>query len=202
VGSVSAGGPQRGARTISPHGLQWDSSIRIVRDNLGYLDIILVPIAALVEPKRPIRDLGREAGNPRVLLSDLDRRRTSKEVKVENSANGIVFQGGFVALIAELDVHAVGVQEEHAVCTSGAVFKIDWVHAVQVCTRWDAIGVPRPHSTGSILGRKAEGLCVFAQTIDVGIERKRRFDAKVLRLEDDRESGSVEEHLVARLAHD
>ena len=43
---------------------------------------------------------------------------------------------------------------------------------------------------------------MFPQAIDVSIEWKRCLNTKVLWLEDDRESGGVEEHLVVRLADD
>jgi len=87
-------------------------------------------------------------------------------------------------------------------CAGGAVLKVDWMHAIEICTCWHAVRVPGPHGTGSVFGRQAEGVCVFPETIDVGIERKGCFDTKVLRLEDDRESSGVEEYLVARLADD
>ena len=87
-------------------------------------------------------------------------------------------------------------------CASGAVLKVDWVDAIEICACWDAIRVPGPHCPGSVMGREAEGVGVFPQTIDVGIEWKRGFNTKVLRLEDDRESSSVEEDLVGRLADD
>ena len=87
-------------------------------------------------------------------------------------------------------------------CASGAVLKVNWMDAIEVCACRHAIRVPGPHCTGSVLGRQAEGIRVLPQTVNVGIERKRRFNTKVLRLEDDRESSSVEEYLVARLADD
>lgn len=103
-----------------------------------------------METERPVRHHGGETDDVRVLLGDLDRVGAGKEVEVENAANDIVLQTVLVTFVAELDVHSIGVQEEHTVGARVAVLKVDGVVPVQIRVLGDAIGVARPQRAGSI----------------------------------------------------
>ena len=50
-----------------------DACKGIISDDLGNIEIICVSVTALVESKGPVRHLGRQAGNLRILLGDIGR---------------------------------------------------------------------------------------------------------------------------------
>jgi hypothetical protein len=62
-------------------------------------------------------------------------RRRRAEVKVHDAAKGVVFEvlPGLPVLV-DLDVHPAEIEEEDAVGAIIAVFEVDQVVAVQVCT--------------------------------------------------------------------
>jgi hypothetical protein len=76
---------------------------------LSNIEVIFVSITALVKTKTPVGDLSGSSNQTGVLLGDLKRTRSSDEVKVEDSTNGVIFETVAVGFGSEFDVHAVRV---------------------------------------------------------------------------------------------
>ena len=87
-----------------------------------------------MQPKAPIRHLRRRAHHLRILPRHGRRVRLTarEEVKVEHPADDIVLQRRRAVGVVELDVHAVGVEEEDAVCAGWAMLLVDGVRTVEV----------------------------------------------------------------------
>jgi hypothetical protein len=92
-----------------------------------------------MKSERPVTYHCRQAHDSSNLLRDVYRRRPCKEVEVKDSSQGIILEI-LAGCVVDLDVHAVGVEEEHTV---GAIFspmvEIDGVIAVQIGSSWNAI---------------------------------------------------------------
>lgn len=117
--------------TVCPHSLQRDASLGVVGNNSGHVVDILVSVSALVEAKSPVRAHQWVLSDLRVLNGDVARRRSSNEVKVKDTANDVVLKVLATSVI-DVDVHAIGVQEEDTVGGISSVVEVDRVSTVQV----------------------------------------------------------------------
>ena len=139
-----------------------------------------------MESKGPIGDLGGSADDFCVLARHLHgiRSAASKEIEVDNSSDGIVFEGCSGSGLVDLHIHAIGIEEEHAVRTGGTMLDVDGVASVQVGVIGDTVSIPGPESAGIVVGRQTETVGVFAEAIEVRTLGEVCLYADVLRLED------------------
>ena len=125
-----------------------------------------------MQTKRPIWNLSWSPGNLRILPRNLRRvgLASSQKVKIEYTANDVIFQRSTITILANLDVHAGRAEEKDCVrAAGGTVLEIDGVAAVQVCALRNTIRVARPQRTCRIHHIKPEGLRVLAEAVDVRI---------------------------------
>lgn len=76
---------------------------------------------------------------------------------------------------------------------AAAVVEVHRVVAVQVGVFGRTVRIARPQRAGVILGGQAERTGVLSQAVDVGRVRQLGTEAQILRLEDQRMAGGVEE---------
>lgn len=105
---------------------------RVIRHDLGNLPHIPISILALVRAKAPIWHHGGKTRKSRVLDSDFLGRRTSKEVEIYNTSQGVVFE--ILALgIIDLDIHTLRASKEDTVgAVLSPVVEIDRVRTIKV----------------------------------------------------------------------
>ena len=66
-----------------------------------------------MESQSSIGNGHRQTSNFSVLLGNFNWRRSSQEVEIENTTNGVVFQVLLaVGILVNEDIHTVGVEEE------------------------------------------------------------------------------------------
>jgi hypothetical protein len=113
---------------------------------------ITVTVLALVGTKTPVRHHGRKAGKSGVLGCDFLWSRTSKEVEIKNTTQGVVLEVLTLGVV-DLDVHALGAgQEDTMGSVLTAVIEVNWVSSVKVGPFWGAVGISVPESTGVVGG--------------------------------------------------
>ena len=152
-----------------------------------------------METKGPIRHLGRSPDDLRVLPRNLGRvgLATGQKIKVKHATDDVILKRSTGVVTTNLDIHTRRTKQEDGVraTTIGTMFKVHRVAAIQICTLGDAISIAPPHRARRVNHVQAEGLRVFAETIDVGPTGKRGLDAEELRLEDYGVALGREEHL-------
>lgn len=115
---------------VSPHSLERDICCAVVRNDFSDLIDVSISVFALVESKTPVRCHQRQLSDFRVLNSNVLGRWASHEVEVQNTTNDVVFQS-LAALVVDVDIHAIGVQEEDTVCSlCSAMIEVDWMSTV------------------------------------------------------------------------
>ena len=125
----------------------------------------LVTEATLMKTERPVWHLSRKSDDVCVLTGNLRRvaLAAGEEVEVEHATNDVVLERRARTLsVVDLDVHTVGVSEEHAMCASRTVLEVDRVVPVQVRALRDAIRVARPKGARVVVPRETERVCVLA----------------------------------------
>lgn len=136
-------------------------------------ELTFVSEPALVQSKGPIGNLRGGADDFGILARHLYRIRSaaSQEIEVDNSSNEIVFEGCSrgVGSLVDLYIHAIGIEQEHAVRAGGTVLEVDGVVSIQIGSVGDTVSIPGPHGAGIVFGRQTETVGVFAETIEVGI---------------------------------
>lgn len=202
---------------VCPHGLQGNVSMAVVVDNLGNIINIAISVAAIMElpsesqpvnkkprlirqtyTKGPVGLHRRQTHNFRVLLSHILGCRASQEIEIQNTSNGVVLQvlASIISLI-NLDIHAVGVQEEDAVCTIvTTVVHVDRVITIQIRILWDTVGIAAPESARVVLVRQTQRISVLTQAVQVWVLWQPGPQSKVLVLKDQGGFRGIEEHLV------
>ena len=181
---------------VGPHGLERDTGLAVVVDNLSHLEGIAVTIAAVVKAETPVGHHGRESGDLGVLLSNLNGAGTGHEVEVEDTTESVVLKILLTpTILVDDDVHTVGVEEEDAVAARLAVLVVDGVVAVQVGAIGSGERVLRPHCADVVGCVEPEVVRVLAETVQVGIVGKLGAQTQVLVLEDQRRRRSVEQDL-------
>lgn len=163
--------------------------------------LTFVTVTALVETEAPVGHLSGGTNNLSILFGNIDGRWAGEEVKVEDTANDVVFEGALALLIAQFDIHAIRIKEEDAVGAGGAVLEVDGVVSVKVRTNGNTIRITRPHGAGDTMG-ETEWLSVFAETVNVGVGWEGGLETKILRLEDERVGSRIEKHFIGLLADD
>ena len=85
-----------------------------------------------------------------------------------------------------------------------SVLKVDRVAAVEVSARGDTKGITSPEGTGvvSLSDGQTELVVVVAETVDVGILRKRSTETNVLLLKDEGRASGVKQDLLVLLTDD
>lgn len=185
---------------VSPHGLEGDAGLGVVVDDLGDLKGILVAVATVVVTQTPVGLHGGRTGDGAVLLDGFDGGAAREEVEVEHAAEGVVLEVlGSLGVLVDHDVHAVGVEEEDGMGAGSAVVQVEWVRAVQVGVVGDAEAVLVPEGADVLVRLEVEGVGVLAETVQVGVGGELGAQAQVLRLEDQRGCGGVEEDFVGAL---
>ena len=165
----------------------------------------LVAKAALMETQGPVRNFCRQTNNFGILLGETGRvcLASGKEVEVEDTANNIVFESRSArGLVGQLDVHAVGVEQQNTMGARGPMFEIDRVISVEIRARRNAIGVSRPKGQRKVVRWQMEWVGVLAKAVDVRILRQLCLDTQVLRLEDEWMRRGVEKHFFCRTSVD
>ncbi len=84
----------------------------------------------------PVRHGSRTAYKVGKLIHNSRRRRTTKEVKIQNTTDDSIHQ----TLVSVLHIHAIAVEEQHPVCKSTT----SHVHVKWVCTVQGNVNVPAP----------------------------------------------------------
>ena len=150
--------------------------------------------------ERPVRHGGRAADELGVLVDDVERRGSGKEVEVEHAADDLVGEVG----AAVLDVHAVAVEQEHAMrgaAAGGGVahVEVERVGAVEVDVHGAGRDVGVPEREGVVALQPERALGVLAQPVQrrrPDVRRQRRGQLQVPVLEHQRRGG-VEEDVAA-----
>lgn len=97
-----------------------------------------------MESKTPVRLHDRLSDNLGVLHSHILGRWPSDEVEIKNTAKGIVLEELAVGVV-DLDVHAVGAEEEDTVgARRAAVVEVDGVVSIQVRSTGDTVCITVP----------------------------------------------------------
>ena len=177
------------------------STHRVRRRYLKARGHTVVSEATLVETQGPVRNLCRQPNNFGVLLGKSCRvcLASGEEVEVENATNDIILQRRSArGVIGQLDVHAVGVEQQNAMGACGPMLVVDWVVSVEIGARRNAIGVSRPKSQRKVVRWEMERIGVLAKAIDMCIIWQLCLDTKILRLEDEGMRRGVEEYFFRR----
>lgn len=153
--------------------------------------------------KTPIRDHGGSANQGSVLLGDLNRSGSGKEVKVQNSSCTQVFQvvpARFI--LVQPNIHAVRRHEQNTVGPTSTLLKVDRVSPIQVLAMGNCAGISRPEGSGVVFGNEPEWICVLAESIQIGLRRQPGLDSQKLSLEDKTGARGVEQDFSSALSHD
>lgn len=148
-------------------------------------------------PKSPITLHGRKANDFSILSTGLLGRRPGQEVEVENATNDVILEVllaivGFV----ELDIHAIGVQQEDGMRTRlAAVVVVHRMGPVQVAVRRNSVRIASPQGTGVVRGFQTHGISVLSETVEIRVLRKPGTEIQILGLENQVRTSSVEQHL-------
>ena len=138
---------------IDPFRLEGDACDAVVGHYLGQLEDVAVSVPAVMKPKAPVRHHGWEPGDLGVLSRYLDRARPSNKVQVKHATEGVVLQVlAGLPLLVDLDIHAIGVEEEDAVSAALAVLEVHRVVAVQVGVLGDTVCILAPQGS-DVAGR-------------------------------------------------
>ena len=111
------------------------SLVRTDQDECDETALTVIAKATLVKPKGPVRHFSRQPNNLGILTCDLGRitLAASEEIKVQHPANDIILERRSPrARVGNLNIHTVGVEEEHAVGACCAVFKVNRVISIEV----------------------------------------------------------------------
>ena len=104
-------------------------------NHFSNLKSILISISAVVVTKTPVRHHGGQTRDFGILLRDSYWSRSSNEIEVQDTSEGVVLQVLVLAVgVVNLDIHAIGVEEEYAMAAGGPVLVVDGVVSVQVST--------------------------------------------------------------------
>lgn len=141
----------------------------------------VVSESALMKSERPVRHFGRCPNDLSVLACNLCRIRlaTSKKIEVKDTADDVVLQSCLIRVI-DFDVHPVRIEQEDTMGSCRAVLEVYWVVSIQICSGRYPISVARPESSGVVMSRQTECICVFTQTIDIGVCRQICLHSKIL----------------------
>lgn len=104
-----------------------------------------------------------------------------KEVEIKYSANNVVLQRS----VGKFDIHAIRIQQEHAVSARCTVFEIDGVVPIKIGAIRSTKRIARPQCESGVGGGQVERVGVLPEAVNVSICRQSGLDTKVLRLEDD-----------------
>lgn len=171
---------------IGPHRLQRNRSHGVVVNHFSNLEGILVSVSAIVVTESPVGHHGGQAHDFGILLCNSHWGWSSDEVEVQDATKSVVLQVLVLALVVvDLDIHAIGVEEEDTMAARGPVLVVDGVVSVQVSTGWDSVGILRPESADVVGGVEAERVRVLSQTVQVGVVWELGPQAEVLGLKDD-----------------
>lgn len=153
-----------------------------------------------MESQPPIWLHGRQASNLTILLNNLCRRLSRKEPKVKDAPQSIILEVLTpIGSLVNHDIHAIRIQQKHAVRAPLPVLQVKRLRAIQVRPRRNTVAVLVPHGADVVCGVEAEGVGVLAQAVQVGVLGEFRPQPEVLRLEDEGGGGRVEEDF-ARVA--
>ena len=159
-----------------------------------------------MQTERPIWHLSRCPSDLRILPRHLGRisLTASQEVKIEHAANDVILQRGrTLTVAANLHVHPGRAEKKDAMCAAvGTMLKIHRVIAVQVRAARNPIRVTGPQRARRVCRVQPERLRMLAEAVDVCHGWKRRLEAQVLRLEDERVVCDREQHLACANARD
>ena len=186
---------------IRPDSLQWDIVDGVVGGDSGHLVDILVAVPALVETESPVRNHQRRLDNFSILPGHILRGRSGDEVEVKNAADDVVLEE-LAALVVDVDVHPVGVKQEHTVSAVLPVIEIDRVSSVQILALGRPVSITGVDRSGVVGGVEHEGVAMLSQTIQMRVLRQVRLQIEILVLEHELGAGSVEEHLAGVCARD
>jgi hypothetical protein len=75
---------------------------------------------------------------------------------------------------------------------------VDRVVAVQIFSRWYSIAISIPDCSSVVSGVQSMRITMFAEPVEIWIERKRCSEIEILTLENQWEATSVEENLPTR----
>lgn len=101
---------------------------------------ILISISAVVVAKTPVWHHGGQTRDFGILLRDSYWSWSSDEIEVQHTSEGVVLQVLVLAVgVVNLDIHAIGVEEEDAMAARGPVLVVDGVVSVQVSTGRDCV---------------------------------------------------------------
>lgn len=156
-----------------------------------------------MEAQTPVWLHGWETSKLAILLNSRHRSRSSNEVEVKYTTNGVVLEILIArGVLVDQDVHSIRVEEQDAVRTGGAVLQVEGVSSVEIRVGRNAVAVLIPHRADVVGRLQAERIGMLAQTVQVRVHRQAGAKAKVLRLEDERRWGGVEDDLAGSGAGD
>ena len=158
---------------VSPHSLKRDTSLAVVVDNIGHLVDVLVAVLALVETEAPVGHHGGETSNFTVLPCNIQWARSSHEVEVEDTTNGIVLKVLTVGCrVIDLDIHSTGAQQEDSVCLPvGPVVKVNWVGSIEVGPHRNLVSIAIPNGPNVVCRVEAKGIGALSEPIKVRVRR-------------------------------
>lgn len=96
---------------------------------------ILVSVSAVVVTKSPVWHHGWQTHDFSVLLCNGHWCWSSNKVEVQDASEGVVLQVLVLAVcVVNLDIHAIGVEQEDAMASRGSMIVVDGVVSVQIGT--------------------------------------------------------------------
>ena len=148
----------------------------------------MITISALVQAKRPVRNLRRRTHDLGILPCDFSRvgLASSQKIKVQDAPDHVVLQCGRARLcVVDFHVHAVRIEQENAVRARLAMLKVHGMITVEVGVWRDSERIARPEGARELVSREAERVAVLPETVYVGACGQSGFETEVLRFENE-----------------
>ncbi len=186
---------------VRPDRFEGDVVGGVVGDDSSNLVDIPVAVFALVVSKPPVGRHQRGLRDFCILDSDIARGRTGNEVEVEDAADDVVLEV-LAALVVDVDVHSIRVEEEHSVRAVLPVVKVDRMSTVQVLALWCPVGIPGVDCAGVVGRVEHERVAVLAQAVQMRVLGQMCLEIDILALKDELGAGGVEEDFPGVCARD